>query len=209
MAKTNPETSSPGVCLLSPSILNEDTLAGNVTLGLSHPAAEVIIATGATQQSAPATELRDLRAVAKRLGKVFLVENDIGLARELDADGMVLGDRGEIGRARQALGDEAQIGVVCGLSRHRAMEAGESGADFVGLGGPGADREISWSVTEHIAWWSSIFQIPSVAFGAETSSDAEAFLAAGADFVALGDPFWNGNAMTAILDTLGAGAGTK
>ena len=60
----------------------------------------------------------------------FIVNDSIGLAKRLGADGVHLGqDDGDVADARARLGRDAQIGVTCHDSRHLAMEAGEAGAD--------------------------------------------------------------------------------
>jgi thiamine-phosphate pyrophosphorylase len=60
----------------------------------------------------------------------FIVNDSVGLAKRLGADGVHLGqDDGTVADARARLGREAQIGVTCHASRHLAMEAGEAGAD--------------------------------------------------------------------------------
>jgi thiamine-phosphate pyrophosphorylase len=65
----------------------------------------------------------------------FIVNDSIGLARRLGADGVHLGQSdGEVAEAREKLGREAQIGVTCHASRHLAMEAGDAGADYVAFG---------------------------------------------------------------------------
>ncbi|VAW15255.1 Thiamin-phosphate pyrophosphorylase [hydrothermal vent metagenome] len=215
MSKAMPDGPTPGVCLLTPADLGRDLLAGEVAAALGHGAAEVIIVTRATQKSAPGGRLRDLRALARRLGKVFLVENDIGRAVELEAEGMLVADLEGLAGARKTLGGGAMVGVRCGLSRHGAMEAGEAGADFIALEAVGEAVDGSVKLAEHIAWWSQLFEIPGVALGAANPGDAEVFLDAGADFVGLGDPLWSTGDMVKILDMLvvpkilETGAGTK
>ena len=215
MTPAKPDTSSPGICLLTPADLTPELMAGAVVPALGHSSAEVIIVTASTQKNAAAGLVRELRDLTRRLGKVFLVENGIGLARELAADGVLVDAVDDIGRAKAEIGDGAMVGVVCGLSRHMAMEAGEAGADFIGLDGEGEDMDGTEKLAEHIAWWSQLFEVPSVAFGAEKPEDGEVFLAAGTDFLALGDPFWSTTDMTGLVDRLidpyafATGAGRK
>lgn len=75
-----------------------------------------------------------LRALCRAQGALFLVNDDVDLARELEADGVHVGqDDAAPTRARRTLGDEALVG----LSTHDAEEiraARRAPVDYVGLG---------------------------------------------------------------------------
>ena len=125
----------------------------------------------------------------------FIVNDDMGLAKRLGADGVHLGQGdGDPREARALLGPSAQIGVTCHDSRHLAMEAGEAGADYVAFGAfyPTATKD-----TEHrpdpsvLAWWATLFEIPSVAIGGITPDNAAPLIQAGADFLAVCGAVWN------------------
>jgi thiamine-phosphate pyrophosphorylase len=76
-------------------------------------------------------------------------------------------------------------------SRHDAMLAGETGADYVMFGEPRRDgrRPAFEETQERLTWWAKLFEIPCVAYAA--SKDEFAPLAhTGADFLALGDWIW-------------------
>jgi thiamine-phosphate pyrophosphorylase len=132
----------------------------------------------------------------------FIVNDSIGLAKRLGADGVHLGqDDGSVEEARDALGGEAQIGVTCNASRHFAMEAGEAGADYVAFGAffPTTTKE-----TKHVAgidlleWWQSIFEIPCVAIGGITPANCGPLVKAGADFLAVSGAVWGGDEEAAV-----------
>jgi len=132
----------------------------------------------------------------------FIVNDSIGLAKRLGADGVHLGqDDGSVAEARQRLGRDAQIGVTCHDSRHMAMEAGEVGADYVAFGAffPSNTKD-----TEHRAgldllmWWSGIFELPCVAIGGITPANCGPLVAAGADFIAVSHAVWSGDEAAAI-----------
>jgi thiamine-phosphate pyrophosphorylase len=125
----------------------------------------------------------------------FIVNDSIGLAKRLGADGVHLGqDDGDARDAREALGADAQIGVTCHDSRHLAMEAGEAGADYVAFG---AFYPTTTKDTEHradpaiLGWWSTVFEIPCVAIGGITPDNARPLVEAGADFLAVSGAVWN------------------
>ena len=127
----------------------------------------------------------------------FIVNDSIGLAKRLGADGVHLGqDDGDPREAREVLGKEAQIGVTCHDSRHLAMEAGEAGADYVAFGAfyPTTTKE-----TQHrpdpaiLTWWQTLFGAPCVAIGGITPDNARPLVEAGADFLAVSSAIWSGD----------------
>jgi thiamine-phosphate pyrophosphorylase len=124
----------------------------------------------------------------------FIVNDDIGLAKRLGADGVHLGQGdGDPREARALLGASAQIGVTCHDSRHLAMEAGEAGADYVAFGAffPTETKETRHRPDPSIlAWWSAIFEIPCVAIGGITPDNGAELVKAGADFLAVCSAVW-------------------
>ena len=132
----------------------------------------------------------------------FIVNDSVGLAKRLGAEGVHLGqDDGTVADARARLGRDAQIGMTCHASRHLAMEAGESGADYVAFGAffPSSTKD-----TCHVAeadllkWWSSLFELPCVAIGGITAQNCAPLVKAGADFLAVSNAVWGGDEVAAI-----------
>lgn len=135
-----------------------------------------------------------LQAICAEHDVAFIVNDSVGLAKRLGADGVHLGqDDGDPRDARAELGPDVQIGVTCHASRHLAMEAGERGADYVAFGAffPSTTK----SVEHHaepvlLSWWATLFELPSVAIGGVTPENAAMLAAAGADFVAASASVW-------------------
>lgn len=76
-----------------------------------------------------------LRALCQRHGCLFIVNDDVALARAVNSDGAHLGqDDPDCQQARAVLGDEAIIGVSCYDQLERAVAAETSGADYVAFG---------------------------------------------------------------------------
>jgi thiamine-phosphate pyrophosphorylase len=76
-------------------------------------------------------------------------------------------------------------------SRHDAMLAAESGADYVMFGehdwrGNLPPRE---AVLERVRWWADLVEVPCIGYAA-SADDVRPLAQAGADFVALGDWLW-------------------
>jgi len=128
-------------------------------------------------------------------GLACLVENDAALAERLAADGLHLdADAETYAAARTLLGESANLGVLCGLERHDAMQMAELGADYVAFG-PKSENIIDAidQYADLIAWWAEIFVVPCVAWNVETAEQAAKFAALGADFVAPSARIWHGD----------------
>ena len=142
-----------------------------------------------------ATLAEPLQRICAEREVAFIVNDDMGLAKRIGADGVHLGQGdGDPREARRLLGPAAQIGVTCHDSRHLAMEAGEAGADYVAFG---AFFPTSTKETRHrpdpsiLAWWTTLFEIPCVAIGGITPENAVPLLEAGADFLAVCSAVWD------------------
>lgn len=143
-----------------------------------------------------------LQTICAERNVAFIVNDSIGLAKRLGADGVHLGQSdGTVADARERLGRDAQIGVTCHDSRHLAMEAGDAGADYVAFGAffPTLTKQ-----TEHVAgtdlleWWQAIFEIPCVAIGGITPENCAPLVTAGADFLAVSHAVWGGDKAAAV-----------
>ena len=133
-------------------------------------------------------------------GIACLIENDINCAERLGADGVHIAANLEIyAVARNLLGESANIGVACGLSRHAAMQLAEVGADYVAFGpehGPIDDID---QYIDLVAWWSEVFVVPCVAWNVDSPIHAEAYAHAGADFVAPSRTVWQHDNAAALV----------
>jgi len=152
----------------------------------------------AARLAAPLQEICAARDVA------FIVNDSIGLAKRLNADGVHLGQSdGSVADARAELGRDSQIGVTCHGSRHLGIGAGEAGADYVAFG---AFFPSTTKSTEHKAelelleWWQEIMEIPCVAIGGITPVNCPPLIAAGADFLAVSGAVWSGDEAQAVRD---------
>jgi thiamine-phosphate pyrophosphorylase len=132
----------------------------------------------------------------------FVVNDSVPLAKRLKADGVHLGQGdGDVKEAREELGREVQIGVTCHASKHFAMEAGETGADYVAFGAffPSTTKETKHHAdTALLIWWSTLFELPCVAIGGITPDNCAPLVEAGADFLAVSGAVWNGDEAEAV-----------
>ncbi len=131
--------------------------------------------------------LAGLRCLVGEHRLAFLVEDDLDLARTLDADGMHLtGDR-QVDQIRAALTEDRLLGADCDLSRDRAMVAGEQGADYVAFGRAG--HPVEQAVLDLVGWWHELCVLPCLAY-ADGPEDAARLAEAGADFIGISSAVW-------------------
>ena len=184
-----------------------DRLAGALDAG---PVAAFQFRVKGVDQHEAARLGEPLRRLCADREVAFIVNDSIGLAKRLGADGVHLGQEdGDPREARAALGPTAQIGVTCHDSRHLAMEAGEAGADYVAFGSfyPTATKVVTHRPDPVIlGWWAALFELPCVAIGGITPDNAAPLIRAGADFLAVSHAVWGGDeaaAVRAFADLLG------
>ena len=78
---------------------------------------------------------RALRELTRRFGSTLLINDDLALARLIDADGVHLGrDDGSLTTARAILGPEKILGTSCYADLTTAVRACAAGADYVAFG---------------------------------------------------------------------------
>ncbi|WP_287459568.1 thiamine phosphate synthase [Sphingomonas sp.] len=174
------------------------------------PVAAVQFRVKGVDQHEAARLAQPLQRICAARDCAFIVNDSISLAKRLGADGVHLGQEdGDPREARAALGPNAQIGVTCHDSRHLAMEAGEAGADYVAFGAfyPTSTKEVRHRPEPVIlSWWSTLFELPSVAIGGITPANAAPLVKAGADFLAVSNAVWGGDeagAVRAFAEVLG------
>jgi thiamine-phosphate pyrophosphorylase len=120
---------------------------------------------------------------------LLIVNDDVGLARELGADGVHLGREDQpLGEARVALGTERLIGISCYDSLARALEARELGADYVAFGSffPSAVKpKAVRAPLDLLCEARATLDLPLVAIGGITPENGGALVEAGADALAV------------------------
>lgn len=130
-----------------------------------------------------------LRRLCTGFGARLVVNDDLGLALEVGADGVHLGREDmPAAEARTRAGPNLVLGVSCYNKLECAMRAAESGADYAAFGSffpsrvkPGAvraDRTLIASAKEQVS-------LPVVAIGGITLDNAPDLIEAGADAVAV------------------------
>jgi thiamine-phosphate pyrophosphorylase len=138
-----------------------------------------------------AIRLRQTRALSRLCRErdvIFLVNDDVMLARESDADGVHLGrDDPPLAEARARLGGDKLIGVSCYNELARATAAEVAGADYVAFGSFFPSRTKPRAVRarpELLRRARDTLHIPVVAIGGITPENGAELVAAGADLLA-------------------------
>jgi len=137
------------------------------------------------------TQINHIKAIAPTVqdkGAALLVDGHPELAARAGADGAHLDGIAALAAGLATL-KPARIAGCSGLAtRHDAMLAAEAGADYVMFGepDPAGHRPAFDAITERVAWWAEVFEIPCVGF-AVSLDEVQPLAAAGADFIALGD----------------------
>jgi thiamine-phosphate pyrophosphorylase len=178
-----------GLYAVTPDLLDSDELLERVAAAIAGGATAVQYRNKIASpplQRAQALALRDLCAAHNA---IFIVNDDVGLAYAVDADGVHLGrDDASLEQARRKLGRGAILGASCYDSLQRAAEAVAAGADYIAFGSffpsltkPGAVRAEPSLLTAAKSRWS----VGVVAIGGITAAAAPALIDAGADAVAV------------------------
>ena len=121
-------------------------------------------------------------------GAALIIEGRLDIVARAGADGAHLAGPDALKAAVPKLKPNLIAGAGWLQTRHDAMVAAEAGADYVMFGEPdkSGHQPSREAIVDRVAWWAEVFEIPCVAYAA-TLDDIQAVVAAGADFVAVGD----------------------
>jgi thiamine-phosphate pyrophosphorylase len=132
--------------------------------------------------------------IAAAGGVAVILNDDPQLAVKLGCDGVHVGQGdAPCAEARRIVGKDRTVGVTCHDSRHLAMDAAESGADYVAFGAffeTATKAAATRADPEILSIWQETMQIPCVAIGGITADNCRPLVAAGADFIAVSAGVW-------------------
>ena len=134
-------------------------------------------------------QAKRLRSLCDRYAATLIINDDIALARTINADGVHLGaDDASIEQARSLLGSEAIIGISCYDRLDRAIDAQTAGADYAAFGAVFSSPTKPLARSASCALISEAkarLDIPVCAIGGIDMGNAGRVIAAGADMTAL------------------------
>ena len=129
-----------------------------------------------------------LAAVCAKFGALFIVNDDVELALEVDADGVHLGKSdGDIAKARKRLGPQRLLGASCYNDLALAQAAHAAGVDHIAFGSMFASGTKPGAVRAPLSLFAQAqsLNLPMVAIGGITAANAGEVIAAGASAVAV------------------------
>jgi len=137
---------------------------------------------------------RKIKKICKKFNVKFLINDDVYLAKKLNADGCHLGQKDmNIFEARKLIGNKI-IGITCHNSIKLAKVAIKNKADYLAFGA------FNKSKTKKVKYWASINLLkkarkitksPIVAIGGINSKNYKKLLLNKANFLAISGYIWN------------------
>jgi thiamine-phosphate pyrophosphorylase len=191
--KSVPPRPAPRLYLATPVVADPSALVGILPQLLDGmDIAAVLVRLAQTDERTMTERAKALAPVIQGANAAFLLEGHVNIVARAGADGAHLSGIEAMNEALPTLKPDRIAGVGGLTTRHDAMTASETGADYVLFGELDADgkRPSAEAITERLQWWAELFEPPCVGF-ATTLDEAGAFAAAGADFVLVSDLIWN------------------
>ena len=178
-----------GLYAVTPELTDSIALVSKVDAALRGGARVIQYRSKSTEAPLRRSQAGEIARLCRIWGALFIVNDSVGLAREVDADGVHLGKNdGDVGAARAVLGPGKLIGVSCYDEMVRARAAESQGADYVAFGSffPSATKPLVVRAgTELLRIAASQIALPVVAIGGIDVDNAAGLIAAGADAVAV------------------------
>ena len=178
-----------GLYAITPDGVQSDVLEAAVAAALCGGVTVLQYRCKSLSRPARRQQAEQIRKMCREYGTTFIVNDDVWLAAELDADGVHLGSGdGSLQSARQTLGPEKIIGVSCYNDLSLAESARKSGADYIAFGSffPSATKPLAAHADiSLIAQAKQRFAIPVVVIGGITLENAPQLIGAGADALAV------------------------
>jgi thiamine-phosphate pyrophosphorylase len=182
----------PRLYLITPAIAAAAAFAPQLAAALeAADVAAVLLRLAGGDERTLINRVKQLAPICQQHDAALILEGHADLVARGGADGAHLTDVSAFTEALDTLKPERIAGCGGLETRHDAMLAAEQGADYIMFGEPDASgrRPAFEAIDERVAWWAEVFEAPCVAF-AGGIDEIGPLVAAGADFVALGDWIW-------------------
>ncbi len=183
---------APRLYLVTPPVEDAVAFAAPLTQALSAgDVAAVLLRLADADERTLINRVKALAPLVQSKDAALIVDGHVDLVARAGADGAHLTGIAAFTAAVERLKPERIAGAGGLATRHDAMLAAETSADYVMFGEPDADgaRPAFAAIEERVAWWAEVFESPCVAYAAAREEVAP-LVAAGADFIALGDWLW-------------------
>lgn len=186
------QDSTPRLYLITPRVENPATFAPMLAAALEAAGVAAALLRLADADEATLVErVRALAPIVQDRGVALVLDGRAAIVARSGADGAHLDGIETFGAAIGGLKPDRIAGAGGLETRHDAMHAAERGADYVLFGDPaaGGRRPALAAIVERVAWWAELFEIPCAGWAASLD-EVDALVAAGADFIAIGDFVW-------------------
>jgi thiamine-phosphate pyrophosphorylase len=183
---------APRLYLITPPVADASAFAKPLSDALAADGiAAVLLRLAEGDERGLINRAKTLCPLVQNAGAAFLLDGHTGLVARAGCDGAHLTGIAAFTDALETLKPDRIAGCGGLVSRHDAMSAAESGADYVMFGEPDTSgaRPSFAAVEERVIWWAEVFEIPCVGY-AGAIEDVAPLVRAGADFIALGDWLW-------------------
>jgi thiamine-phosphate pyrophosphorylase len=178
-----------GLYAVTPDLTDSVALISKVDAALRGGASVIQFRSKSIADSLRRSQAGEIANLCRLRKALFIVNDSVDLAHEVDADGVHLGrDDAGVLAARMTLGPGKLIGVSCYNEIARARAAVSQGADYVAFGSffsSSTKPQASRAGTELLRVAASEIALPIVAIGGITEDNAGGLIAAGADAVAV------------------------
>ncbi len=178
-----------GLYAVTPELTDSIVLIRKVDAALRGGASVIQYRSKSIADSLRRSQAGEIANLCRLRNALFIVNDSVELACEVDADGVHLGrDDGGVLAARTMLGPGKLIGVSCYNEIGRAREAVSQGADYVAFGSFFASSTKPQALragTELLQVAASEIALPVVAIGGINENNAAGLIAAGANAVAV------------------------
>ena len=184
-----PETIS-GLYAITPEINDTGTLLVAVRAAIEGGARIVQYRNKHAAQAKRLEHAIGLSAVCLKFGAMFIINDDVALALQVDADGVHLGKSdGDLVKARKRLGPQRLLGASCYDDLALAQAACDAGADHIAFGSVFASPTKPDAIRAPHSLFADArlrgIRCPMVAIGGITVDNASAVIAAGASATAV------------------------
>ena len=177
-----------GLYAVTPECADTARLVAQVVAAVAGGAALVQYRSKTLDAPSRRAQARALAATPAVRRALFIVNDDPDLARDVDADGVHLGeDDGSIASARARVGPDRIVGVSCYDDFDNARAAVDDGADYVAFGSFFASsvKPDARHANAELLGRARALRVPVVAIGGITARNAKTLVDAGADALAV------------------------
>ena len=182
----------PRLYLLTPALADTAAFAAPLAAALAvADVAAVLLRFEDADERTLINRAKALAATVQSAGAALILDGHPDLVARAGADGVHLTGLDDFAQTLERLKPDRIVGVGGLATRHDCMLVAEQGADYAMFGRPDSTgrRPPFEAIEERVGWWAELFELPAVAY-AESLDEIAPLIAAGADFVALGDWLW-------------------